>query len=1284
MTVINTNTAALTAQANMKKVANDLDTAMERLSSGMRINSSADDAAGLSIMTRMESQVRGLNMAMRNAADGISLTQSAEGGIEEVTNILQRMRELSIQASNGTFNDSDRVSLQAEVSQLSDELDRIAETTTFNGQNILDGSYSGNLNVTGTSEGNLSVNIGSVASTSLGARADGPATAAALAAIEFGGVSTTASDYQGANFTVTVDGVDAAINLPTSNGLNPTGAAAATSFVGEDEGPATSLLLGNNVYSTLGTNGFQKTDTLNLADKSLRIFEMRVNDSDYVAVDLTSALSSILGVSEAALDAPEDYSASNSDQVTRDQFVQALNDTFAATSEFDGSNVTASIDAQGYLQIAAEGDNFVSLREGTDGATTGVFVSEFVYSDRGTVTHSLSQPMNAIDLTDNLKAAFNVTVNGGTSVDVEFYDKLDDSSYVKDRSAVSTAELTRVIQASLDEHFTGEDKVTVSFDDVTRKFGFSVAGGLKSVAFAEVSAIGDGRATATAGTGVAQLLGTAGTVDNNDTTLDLTSFSGVSINSVAAEFENGFEDFAFTATVNGNQAKDIWMVPYLEAAASDVTAITGEEMRDALQAAFDDNFSGEDAVDVALGTDGKLRFMVEEGSQYLALTEFAGASTGAFLNTIAGGTITYNGMLTAESTASYAAVTGTATSAVFSETGLAGTPSTQFLPTFGSAGIDAEFGAGSGNSDRVALFRDVDGPSPITGLHAEGIRNLSTVDPDITTLTTSMEFTSEMLDNLENGQKVSIDYILDGAASTVTLEVVTGTAYNAAGASGKFNVGSATTVTHLAEAFIDGLVATVAADFSDGLVAGNDDTIELTNSAGVITFSIGDADATAEDFEPGDGIVGVRTFAEASGGIVVANGSTDDFDLTVGSRSSADITMTAGTYANLEAYATEMQRAIDATGVFSGDYAVNVVVKEGTTVASPDKAVKYLALENAAGKFMSLANVTAEGFGTETDTTIANTNILKGLAADLGLSADQSTYATNGLVDGGVDTTQDGGFVSVSIADGGNVITRSVQVTQNATLSFGNFASDLESAINDAFAGDGYSVSVSNSGSDFSLSLDQAGAKTVSLTGAIVEDAFGGAVSATGSDGEGAAFTTMDDVVAAINEDLSTAGGNATASFDVASGTFTFAAATGTAGESSTIALSGSDLDVLQFGADRSATGDAGNATHVTIAEINIGSVDGAENAIASIDNAIAFINSQRAELGAIENRLDHTINNLSNVVVNTEASKSRIADADFAVETGALTKAQVLSQAATAMLAQANASKQSVLSLLQ
>ena len=115
--------------------------------------------------------------------------------------------------------------------------------------------------------------------------------------------------------------------------------------------------------------------------------------------------------------------------------------------------------------------------------------------------------------------------------------------------------------------------------------------------------------------------------------------------------------------------------------------------------------------------------------------------------------VTYNGLLTAEAPRRPTQLRQAQRPLrVFSETGLAGAPSTQFLPTFGAAGIDAEFGAGSGNSDRVALFRDVDGPSPITGLHAEGIRNLSTVDPDVTSLTTTMEFTDEMLDNLQDGQ----------------------------------------------------------------------------------------------------------------------------------------------------------------------------------------------------------------------------------------------------------------------------------------------------------------------------------------------------------------------------------------------------------------------------------------------------------------------------------------------------------------------------------------------------
>ncbi|MGS2717490.1 flagellin N-terminal helical domain-containing protein, partial [Eionea flava] len=138
--VINTNVSSLNSQRQMMTSGNELDQAMERLSSGKRINNAADDAAGLSISNRFTSQIRGLDQAIRNANDGISLIQTAEGALDESTNILQRMRELAIQSSNGIYSDVDRATLDAEVQQLVAELDRIADTTSFNGQKILDGT----------------------------------------------------------------------------------------------------------------------------------------------------------------------------------------------------------------------------------------------------------------------------------------------------------------------------------------------------------------------------------------------------------------------------------------------------------------------------------------------------------------------------------------------------------------------------------------------------------------------------------------------------------------------------------------------------------------------------------------------------------------------------------------------------------------------------------------------------------------------------------------------------------------------------------------------------------------------------------------------------------------------------------------------------------------------------------------------------------------------------------------------------------------------------------------
>ena len=136
---INTNIGALNAQRKLTSTSQSLTRSFERLSSGLRVNGAKDDAAGLSITTRFSAQIRGLNQAIGNSNDGISLAQTAEGALNETTNILQRIRELAVQSANDTNNSSDRQSIQAEVSQLKAELDRIAETTNFNGNNILNG-----------------------------------------------------------------------------------------------------------------------------------------------------------------------------------------------------------------------------------------------------------------------------------------------------------------------------------------------------------------------------------------------------------------------------------------------------------------------------------------------------------------------------------------------------------------------------------------------------------------------------------------------------------------------------------------------------------------------------------------------------------------------------------------------------------------------------------------------------------------------------------------------------------------------------------------------------------------------------------------------------------------------------------------------------------------------------------------------------------------------------------------------------------------------------------------
>jgi len=218
---VNTNIASLTSQRNLAGSQGALSTSLERLSTGLRINSSKDDAAGLAISERFTSQIKGLNQGVRNANDGISLAQTAEGALSEVTNNLQRIRELAVQSSNATNTAADRSALQAEVSALVSEIDRVANQTAFNGTKLLTGGFAGAVFQIGANAGD-SITINSIANSTasnLGSETTHAVANAAkisgitaLTAVAAGDITITGTNAAGANYSDAIAAIASAAN----------------------------------------------------------------------------------------------------------------------------------------------------------------------------------------------------------------------------------------------------------------------------------------------------------------------------------------------------------------------------------------------------------------------------------------------------------------------------------------------------------------------------------------------------------------------------------------------------------------------------------------------------------------------------------------------------------------------------------------------------------------------------------------------------------------------------------------------------------------------------------------------------------------------------------------------------------------------------------------------------------------------------------------------------------------------------------------------------------------
>ncbi|PBS12467.1 flagellin [Lysobacteraceae bacterium NML93-0792] len=281
MSVINTNTISLNAQRNLATNSASLSTSIQRLSSGQRINSAKDDAAGLAISERFTTQIRGMNQAARNANDGISLAQTAEGALGEIGNNLQRIRELAVQSRNATNSDSDRIALNAEVTQLKAEIQRVSEQTSFNDKKLLDGSFTAQAFQVGANQGQT-ITIDSIANASTAALGEWESTVEATvtgAAVTAGTVSGLTINGQAvADVTVTADAsgaqaLAAAINAALTAG-NVTNVVASTNddAVVLTASDGADIEVGGTVANsglTLGTESATTADEVGFTDENV-------------------------------------------------------------------------------------------------------------------------------------------------------------------------------------------------------------------------------------------------------------------------------------------------------------------------------------------------------------------------------------------------------------------------------------------------------------------------------------------------------------------------------------------------------------------------------------------------------------------------------------------------------------------------------------------------------------------------------------------------------------------------------------------------------------------------------------------------------------------------------------------------------------------------------------------------------------------------------------------------------------------------------------------------------
>jgi flagellin len=1367
--IINTNISSLTAQRNLNTSQSDQAQALERLSSGLRINSAKDDAAGLAISTRFTSQTRGLSVAIRNAGDGISLSQTAEGALGSISDNLQRVRELALQSANGTNSDSDREALNAEAQQLIAEITRTGDQTNFNGRNLLDGSFSSQFQIGANAGETIDVSINQL-------------TADTIGAAETAGVSALGTGAALANGDLIINGIAIDPSQASSDTASFTDSSfsaiakvAAINAKSDATGVTAEVI--DNVASGSEMTAASTTGTLTLNGVDIDLATGGVNASDdrNAVVSAINARSDQTGVvaSDGGDAGGVTLTAADGRNISV-SFGGVGGDLSSAST-----GLTEGTSYGGYTLISKDGTDITI--DGGNGTGTGDLsnsgLTEGVYSGREATLNTLERDQGisttetagtfttgdlgltgstTVDATNN---TIEVSVDGASFATLTL-DSLYDPSANGGTGSVGTydnaADLALHINNAIVNGANGDATANSALRDANgTALVTAAADGNGGITFTSATAGDGGSVVARTGTGnIAIPTDTVETTGTDaDAAVEVMSFNfifdGVNVldtsagsNTLEVTTNNGASgDLVLTTTsytsaqtfaddlnalmdtdgigtevqarVSSDGLKvELYSVdPTVTSIALSPTSTPADEINHNYEAEQIQHLSNGDAVIVNPITAG----FFDDVAAADSLTINVG---GAGDVDVAFDAAAYAAYIVANPAEDVTGGDGTLATAI----GVAAGDSAEAAQLLQSVFLSQAAGTG-------LIVQDVGGQTVISTTSGDGTVKISTGTTAIeagAVMSTASALTAETVESISAtaGTAVTGDFNVDadgnflaanGEASPLVVTAGENDSFEVAvdgGASqsvtiapGTYNSLSDLTtainsgITAAAEKinFLDLSAATAESEYD--FSAGTDDLIfdlKLNDGAAQTISITGDYEVTGDLAATQAALVSAlqteidaaygtgQVLVELSGTDVQLSSVVSGVSLEVDAVTDDDTPGLVGTseLISVVAAGTTNQPAYTAS-VTPGNQSLTFTSGTQSVTSEVDVTNGTFAIE---GGFTNGADLTDQ----------VTPNALE--AGDLVINGTSIRAA-----DGSDDTASDEEALTSDAAASGIATAAAINASSEQT---GVTATVNATELN---GGDGTGTKATTgtgtvhingvSTSDIVISGDEDADRSATVdainaiagqTGVSAED-NGKSITLTAADGRNISVAVDNkgtaDVGAALGLD-SSSDGIGEADF---TGGATYANTAGTT--YSTVQLtSAGEIDVAagDNGADeltaiglKEGTYGAGD-NGIFISEIDISTFAGANEAIVAIDNALNQVSAERANLGAIQNRFQSTISNLEITSENLTAANSRIRDADFAAETAALSRSQVLQQAGISILAQANALPQQALSLLQ